>query len=136
MPPGPATPAAVAPAAAAAAVAPRDSLRDPFWPFDYVRPIQPGEVHDSDAELRRRETEWRTVEKLRDAGVKGVSRLPAKNGSDELLAMIGGKFRKIGDVVSVTSNGKTYRWTITAITLRGGPTFDRILPAPPTPAGK
>ena len=104
---------------------PHDNLRDPFWPADYVRPMQPGERPDSAAKIG--ETEWRTLEKLLRESVKGVSRLPTRNGRDEFTVLINGRMFGIGDLVSLAANGKNYRWRVVSVTLRDGPVFERAI---------
>ena len=118
-------PAAVAPAAVAKPSA-RDNLRDPFWPVDFVRPAQPGERTDPDAAAKIGELEWRALEKTLLATIKGTSRLPTRSGAVETLVMVNGKFVGTNDVVSLSANGKTYRWKIVSISLRDGPVFERI----------
>ena len=128
-------PAAASPVAAAVAP-PRDNLRDPFWPVDYVRPMLPGEPPDSDSAPEIGETEWRKLEKVLHEMVRGVSRLPTRSGGEEYLMLINGKVVAVGDVVSLSANGKNYRWKVTSISLRNGPVFERITTAqsaPPSP---
>ena len=117
----------VAPAAALKRAQMHDTLRDPFWPVDFVRPVQPGEKPvDPEAASKAGEIEWLSMEKLLRATVKGVSRLPSRGGAEEFLAMVNGKFAGVGDTVSLAGNGKTYRWKVASITLRDGPVFERL----------
>lgn len=110
---------------------PRDGLRDPFWPVDYVRPVQPGEkIEDPNAASRLGEAEWRGAEKLLHESIKGVSRIPARSGGLVYLASVNGGFVGVGDTVSLAANGKIYRWKIASISLRDGPVFERMETAP------
>jgi hypothetical protein len=138
-----AAPAAPSPAAVPAAAMPaapavvlRDNRRDPFWPVDMIRPVMAGEKNDPDAAVKIGEAEWRTVEKVLRGTVRGVSRLPARNGQNEYLALINGKFVAVGGTVSLAANGKTYRWKVASATLKGGPVFERVLSAPSVPPVK
>lgn len=110
---------------------PHDNLRDPFWPPDYVQPILPGEKVDNGDTAKIGEAEWRAVEKRLRETVKGVSRMPGRNGQDEYLAVIDDKVVAVGEQVSLSANGKTYRWKVASMTVQGGPVFARVLTAPP-----
>jgi hypothetical protein len=110
---------------------PHDNLRDPFWPPDYVRPVLPGEKVDDGTAAKIGEAEWRAVEKRLRETVKGVSRVPGRNGQDEYLAVINDKVVAVGERVSLQANGKTYRWKVARMTVQGGPVFERVLAAPP-----
>ncbi|MEI8242934.1 MAG: hypothetical protein WCI17_06675 [bacterium] len=133
-------PAAASVPAPAAPAAPevvlRDNRRDPFWPVDMVRPVQAGAKADLETAVRIGEAEWRTVEKVLRETVRGVSRLPARNGQNEYLALVNGKFVAVGGTVILAANGKNYRWKVASMTLKGGPVFERILSTPSTPPVK
>lgn len=111
-----------------------ESLRDPFWPVDYIRPMQPGEKFESAVTIG--DAEWRILEKHLHELVKGVSRLPARNGATDYLVLINGNVYGVGDSVSLAANGKNYRWKVVRITLRDGPAFERITQPAPSPAAK
>ena len=121
---------AVSPSGSQPAVS-RDNLRDPFLPPDYVRPILPGEKVENGDTAKIGEAEWRAVEKRLRETVRGVSRMPGRNGQDEYLAVIDGKVVAVGEQVSLSANGKTYRWKVANMTVQGGPVFARVLTAPP-----
>jgi len=110
---------------------PRDSLRDPFWPTDYIRPVLPGEKVNRTNTTEIVEAEWRAMEKNLHAMVHGVIRLPGKQGKIENLALINGKLVAVGETVSLPANGRLYRWHVISIAVPGGPVFARIIAAPP-----
>lgn len=110
---------------------PHDNLRDPFWPPDYVQPVLPGDKVDNEPAGKIGEAEWRAVEKRLRETVKGVSRVPGRNGQDEYLAVINDKVVAVGELVSLQANGKTYRWKVVRMTVQGGPVFERVFTAPP-----
>ena len=116
---------------ATAATTSVSQVRDPFWPVDYMRPMQPGERPDTVAKIS--EIEWRTLEKSLRESVRGVSRLPTRNGGDAYTVLINGKLFTVGDGVSLMANGKAFHWRITSITIRDGPVFERVTSASPTP---
>lgn len=116
----------------APAAAPAENLRDPFWPLDYVRPVIPGAHSDGESAAKISEAEWRSAEKILRGMVKGVSRVPARSGKEEYLAVINDKVVAVGAPVSLSSNGKLYRWKVAKITVPGGPVFERLLSLPPT----
>ena len=112
----------------------RDNLRDPFWPVDFVRPELATGVHvDPAAAVKIGEQEWRTAEKLLHSTIKGMSRLPSRSGKEEFLVLINGKLVGVGDTVSLSANGKTYRWAVTSISLRDGPALERMSTVPLAP---
>ena len=120
-------------APASLVAAPLDNVRDPFWPPDYVRPSVPGE-QDSETVAKFGQSEWRVAEQRLHDSIKGVSRIPGKNGQAEYLAVINGKVVAVGEQVSLSANGKTYRWKVTRMTVQGGPVFERLLVAAPSAA--
>ncbi len=135
--PSPVGPNRPPPAPAVVAAPPlRDNRRDPFWPVDFVRPVQAGEKLDPESAGKIGEQEWRTLEATLRAMVKAVSRLPNRSGRDEFLVLINGKVYGVGEVVSLPANGKTYRWKVASISLRDGPVFERMTPDRSTPPPK
>ncbi len=122
---------------------PADPQRDPFWPPDYVPVSQPGIGSAGDAAVRVNEIEWRGAERRLQETVKGVTRLPNKNGQVEFLAQINGRSVGVGEVVSLSYNNKIYRWKIVRVVLPDGPVFERLpgglvptAPASPPPPPK
>jgi len=123
---------AVSPLSEPKRMPPHETLRDPFWPVDFVRPVLPGEKLDPAAAAKIGEAEWRSVEKILRETIKGVSRVPTRSGRDEYLTLINGKLVGVGDSVSLAANGKHYRWKVAGISLRDGPAFERMTTAPPS----
>ena len=112
---------------------PHDELRDPFWPQDYVPPqlSAVGKGPSREALLRMSEAEWVSAEK--QLTIQGASRLPIRDGTIELCALINGERVRVGGTVSTVWNGKTFRWRVVTVSMKTGPVFERILPLP---AGK
>jgi hypothetical protein len=107
-------------------------LRDPFWPSDYTPPVSVPEVKGRPAggtirvpDVVIQEAEWRAVEKELNAAAKNWGRMPDKKGQDQLFVLIHGKPYLVGDTVSLTAGGKTFRWRIADITRQAGPVFER-----------
>ena len=115
-----------------------DDLRDPFWPVGQVveSEVSSGRTNSPESAVQISEAEWRKMELLLRQDCKGATRLPAKNGKPETLALINGSFFPVGATVSLPGNGRTYRWIVVSITLNGGPVFERVVPAPVAPATK
>lgn len=132
LPPPPVAPAPVEaslPLSASGALS-VDEVRDPFWPVDYVPPQLSATSSGSSREalLRKSEAEWHAAEKL--LTIRGASRLPLRDGTSELCALINGESVRVGGECGVTWNGKTFRWRVRSISLKTGPVLERVLPAP------
>lgn len=112
---------------------PADPQRDPFWPPDYVPVSQPGVGSADDAMAKVNEIEWRGAEQRLRETIRGVTRLPNKNGQVEFLALINGRAVGVGEVVSLSHNNKVYRWKVVRVILPDGPVFER-LPGGPVPS--
>lgn len=120
--------------ATAVATAPEDrsgaeELRDPFWPPDYVPPLPGGAKSvGRDLAVRMSDAEWLAAEK--QLVIRGASRLPLRDGTSELCALINGESVRVGGECGVTWNGKTFRWRVRSISLKTGPVLDRAVPVP------
>jgi hypothetical protein len=127
--PGPVDAAPVAPAVEAPQGV-SGTARDPFWPVGYVpRPIfkpapgAPGAaagpaLAPATAAVAR-PADW--DEARRRLEIKGVSRIgrDRSTGRDRYFADVNGRAVEDGDVVSVTWDGRVYRWRITHISPTG-----------------
>jgi hypothetical protein len=130
----PATVAVATPVSAVGAAV--QGLRDPFWPSDYTPPVLVPALKSGATGARVviisdvviQEAEWRACEKELRVAAKNWGRMPDKQGQEKHFVLIHGKTYLVGDTVSLTTGGKTFRWRIVEITRQAGPVFDRILP--------
>ena len=96
------------------AVEKRD-IRDPFWPVGYYpewwrKPVVPSGGENVQVPKPDKWTEARKQIK-----VSGMSRM----GNSGFFAVINGKTVTEGEVVSVSLDGMTYRWTVSEISEKG-----------------
>jgi hypothetical protein len=105
--------------------APAIKGRDPFWPVGYV-PRRPERravgktiqvAQESGPELQS--PDWDGARKRMD--IRGTSRMGRDKDSqqDRYLAVVNGKVVEPGDVVTVTFDGRVYRWRIQSIGPQG-----------------
>ena len=95
------------------AVEKRD-IRDPFWPVGFYpewwrKPV----TVDGKAADAPKPDQWAEARKL--IHISGMSRM----GSSGYFAVVNGRTVSEDDVVSVTLDGKAYRWVVTEIGERG-----------------
>jgi hypothetical protein len=94
-------------------------------------PDEPSPVPKADPQ--KVEMEWLAAEKAVQGTVKGVSRVPGRDGKETYSVWINGKFVVAGDTVTLVSEGKTFRWIVTRIAWKGGPVLARVTPSPDSP---
>lgn len=103
--------------------------RDPFWPVGYVPRVvekpPPGAAASSGAMIApaapvaERPLDWN--EAKRHVDIRGTSRVgrDKSTGSELYQAVVNGRIVEAGDTVSVSFEGRLYRWRVQAITPAG-----------------
>lgn len=132
-----AAPAEAVPPAAADAAPPGTNVvttsRDPFWPVGYVpvarRPrvkpagasvSAPGAIAEAAGPaVAPKPPDW--DEARRHIEIRGITRIgrDKTTGRETYFAMINGRMTEEGEVVSVTWDGRTYRWRVGTIGAEG-----------------
>lgn len=103
------------------AVEKRD-IRDPFWPVGFYpdwwrQPVSAGGKTAGEA---AKPDQWAAA--LKQVKISGMSRM----GNSGYFAVVNGRTVTEGDAVSVTLEGKTYRWSVVEIGEKGM----KLIPAP------
>lgn len=109
--------------------------RDPFWPVGYVpRPVVKPVAGTPEARLpasvarppvAERPPNW--TEATRRVDIRGTSRIGREKstGAELYQAVVNGRVVEPGDTISVSFEGRTYRWRVQAIT-SGGVSLTRL----------
>jgi hypothetical protein len=96
-----------------------EPLRDPFWPVAYLPDGWKADRSDLSDQESFNGSDW-------DAPASMIRVSGTSSMGDQLVAIINGEIKEVGDLIQVKHNGRTYKWTLKGVKSNGKVTLQRV----------
>ncbi len=96
-----------------------EPLRDPLWPVGYLPDGWKTGRSDAADQASVSGSDW-------DAPAAMIRVSGTSSMGDQLVAIINGEIKEVGDLIQVQYNGRTYKWTLKGVKSNGKVTLQRV----------